>query len=145
MHVDQNNPQSAMFAEQLQDVSQRKDLPLNHTFVVPPHMVSGPEIADLIQQIYPGFGNADSTQNDYFLKRAILCPRNTEVNEINALVLKQFLGDAQVFNCVADAYQYPVEFLNSRDGESSSCSSGSQAWSASDAVVQFRSKSRTMQ
>ena len=40
MHVDQNDPQSAMFSEWLQDVSQGKDLPLNHTFVVPPHMVS---------------------------------------------------------------------------------------------------------
>ena len=60
--------------------------------------VSGPEIADLIQQIYPGFGNAVPTQDDYFLKRAILCPRNTEVNEINALVLKQYPGDAQVFH-----------------------------------------------
>jgi hypothetical protein len=82
-------------------------------------MVCGPGIADLIQEIYPGIGNPVLAQDEYFLKRAILCPRNTEINEINSMVLRQFPGDGQVMHCVDsikgsdDENQYPVEYLNS--------------------------------
>ena len=103
-----------MFAEWLHDVGQGKDLPLMHTFVVSPHMVSGPQIADLIQQIYPGFGNAVPTQDAYFLKRAILCPRNTEADEINAYIL---VMHRSFTSKEAGAYQYPVGFSEfHRDG-----------------------------
>jgi PIF1-like helicase len=53
MHVDRNDPESARFAEWLQNIGQGKDLSLEHTFALPPHMVCGPEISDLIQEIYP--------------------------------------------------------------------------------------------
>ena len=68
-----------------------KDLPLNYVFSPPPHMVYGPDIADLIQEIYPGIANAGPVQDAYFLERGILSPRNTEVNEINSLVYRQFV------------------------------------------------------
>jgi DNA helicase Pif1, 2B domain len=93
---------------------------MTYTFALPPHMVCGPEISDLIQEIYPGMCNAVPAQDMYFLERAILCPRNTEVNEINSVVLREFSGDAQVFHCADsikgsddDVYQYPLEYLNS--------------------------------
>jgi PIF1-like helicase len=35
MRVDRNDPQSARFAEWLQNVGQGKDLPLDHTFSIP--------------------------------------------------------------------------------------------------------------
>ena len=121
MRLDRNDPESARFAEWLQNIGQGKDLPLEHTFALPPHMVCGPEISDLIQEIYPGIRNAVPAQDKYFLERAILCPRNTEVNEINSAVLREFPGDAQVFHCADsikgseedDVDLYPVEYLNS--------------------------------
>jgi hypothetical protein len=119
MRVDRNDPQSARFAEWLQNVGQGKDLPLDHTFSIPPHMVCGPQISDMTREIYPGIRNAVPAQDQYFLERAILCPRNTEVNEINSEVLREFPGDAQVFHCADsvkgsdDADQYPMEYLNS--------------------------------
>jgi hypothetical protein len=82
-------------------------------------MVCGPEIADLIQEIYPGIGNPVPAQDNYFLDRAILCARNTEVNEINSMVFREFPGDAQVMHCANsitesdDADRYPAEYLNS--------------------------------
>ena len=121
MRVDRNDPQSTRFAEWLQSVGEGKDLPLNHMFSLPQHMVCGPDIADLIQEIYLGIANAVPAQDAYFLERGIPCPRNTEVNEINALVYRQFPGEGQVFHCAdavkgsEDGDQYPVESLNSID------------------------------
>jgi hypothetical protein len=97
MHVGRNDPQSARFAEWLHNVDQGNDLPLDHTLSIPPHMVCGPQISDLIWEIYPGICNAVPGQDQYFLEKAILCPRNTEVNEINSEVLRNFPGNAQVF------------------------------------------------
>jgi hypothetical protein len=54
MCVDRNDPESARFAEWLQKIGQGKegkDLPQEHTFAPPPHMVCGPEISDLISEI----------------------------------------------------------------------------------------------
>ena len=39
MRVDRNDPQSTGFAEWLQSVGEGKDLPLNHVFSLPQHMV----------------------------------------------------------------------------------------------------------
>ena len=98
MRVDRNDPQSTRFAEWLQSMGEGKDLPLNHVFSLPQHMVCGPDIADLIHEIYPGIANAMPVQDAYFLERGILCPRNTEVNEINSLVYREFPGEGQVFH-----------------------------------------------
>jgi DNA helicase Pif1, 2B domain len=96
----------------------KKDLPLDHSFSIPPPMVCRPQVSDLIQEIYPGIHNAVPAQDQYFFEWAILCPRNTEVNEINCEVLGEFLGTAQVFRAdsvkgCADADQYPMEYLKS--------------------------------
>jgi PIF1-like helicase len=60
MCEDRNDPESARFAELLQNIGHGKDLPLEHTFSLPPHMVCGPEISDLIQEIYPGIAGGEN-------------------------------------------------------------------------------------
>ena len=57
-------------------------------------------------------------EDKYFLERAILCPQNNEVDEINDKVLKQFLGEERL-NSSADSVtgeekgdHYPLDFLN---------------------------------
>ena len=97
MCVDPNDAQSAQFAQWLLDVGHGKDLPLDHTFVLPEHMICGPETSDLIQKIYPDVEHGDALQDKYFLEHAILCPRNVEVDEINTLVFNQFPGDGRLY------------------------------------------------
>ena len=82
-------------------------------------MLCGPNLSDLIQTIYPNIQNADDFPDSYFLERAILSPRNVEVDEINSLVYSHFPGEGCVYSS-ADSVQaneegihYPVEYLNS--------------------------------
>ena len=53
-----------------------------------------------------------------FLERAILCPQNNEMDEINDEVLKQFLGEETLFQCrlcqrAEEGDHYPLEYSNS--------------------------------
>ena len=118
--MDPNDAQSAQFSQWLLDVGHGKDLPLDHTFSLPEHMVCGPETSDLIQQIYPDVEHGDALQDKYFLECAILCPWNVEVDEINSLGFHQFPGDGHLYPSAdsvkgseGEGQLYPVEYLNS--------------------------------
>jgi len=50
----------------------------------------------LINRIYPGIGNSRAQDDQYFLDRIILCPRNDEVHNINNTILQQFNPTAEV-------------------------------------------------
>jgi hypothetical protein len=119
MRVDPQDPQSAQFAQWLCDVGQGNNLPLDNSLTLPQHMVCGPQISDLIATIYPNIGTGEALQDKYFLERAILCPRNMEVDEINAEVLKVFPGIERLYSSAdsvkgaEDGNMYPVEYLNS--------------------------------
>ena len=119
MRVDQDDPDSLRFAQWLLDVGHGKDLPLDHTMEIPAHMICGPEISDLIAEIYPDIGRGRDWPDDFFLERAILCPKNSEVDEINAKLLSSFPGQSSVFHSVntaegdVETELYPVEYLNS--------------------------------
>ena len=123
MHVDTSNVDSIHFANWLLDVGHGKNLPLDHSFTIPPHMKLEPEsLPALISEIYPNIQNGCTLSDDHFLERSILCPRNIEVNEINALVIQSFPGDMTNFHSVdtastsnEDLSEYPVEYLNSLD------------------------------
>ena len=97
MCLDPNDAQSAQFAQWLLDGCYGKDLPLDHTFSLPEHMVCGPETSDLIQNIYPDTEHGDALQEKYFLECAILYSQNIEVNVIHSLVFHQFPGDGHLF------------------------------------------------
>ena len=119
MRVEANDPNSQHFAQWLLDVGHGKDLPLDHTFEVPPHMICGPNVSDLILEIYPNIHMGMQLEDRFFLECGILCPRNAEVDEINAELYSQFPGQGRTYqsaDCVKgreEADLYPVEYLNS--------------------------------
>ena len=57
MWMDSNDQQSTQFEQQLLDVRQGKDLPLNHQFPLPQHMICDLEVTDLTRAIYPNIEN----------------------------------------------------------------------------------------
>ena len=128
MQVDLTDPQSVEFAQWLLDIGSGKDLPLNHKIPIPPHMLSPSTVKELISEIYPGISQGNRLSSQYYLKRAILAPRNAEVTELNSSILDSFPGDLQTFHSVdrvgdigdetgnqgsGEGQHYPVEYLNS--------------------------------
>jgi len=74
----------------------------------------------LINRIYPGIGNSGAQDDQYFLDRIILCPRNNQVHDINKAILQQFSPTAEVHmlrsvDSVSEEdgmhHAYPTEFL----------------------------------
>ena len=121
MRVEADDPDSQHFAQWLLDVGHGKDLPLDHTFEIPQHMLCGPDVSHLISEIYPNIQRGTQGEDLYFLQCAILCPRNSEVNEINTKLYSQFPGQGHVHHSADiakghnhnEAELYPVEYLNS--------------------------------
>jgi len=58
----------------------------NEMIQVPQSMVCA-NLNGLINRIYLGIGNSRTQDNQYFLDRIILCPRNDEVHDINKAIL----------------------------------------------------------
>ncbi|CAB4488149.1 unnamed protein product [Rhizophagus irregularis] len=75
-------------------------------------------INDLINFIYSNFTTHFNPQ--YLVERAILTPKNVDVNNVNTIIMDQFSGEAVEYYS-ADIieeqtnpeHQYPIEFLNS--------------------------------
>jgi hypothetical protein len=59
--------------------------------------------SDLIAEIYPDIGRGRDWADEFFLEWAILCPKNSEVDEINANLLSSFPGQSSVFHSVNTA------------------------------------------
>ncbi|CAJ0641618.1 4542_t:CDS:2 [Entrophospora sp. SA101] len=81
-------------------------------------VLSSEELTDLTQFVYSGFSS--HTNSQYLVERAILAPKNDQVNAINDIIMTQFPGDAVEYLSAdmveeqAEAeHLYPVEFLNS--------------------------------
>ncbi|CAO2834899.1 unnamed protein product [Amaranthus hypochondriacus] len=71
---------------------------------------------DLLKHIYPQISTA-CAQPEMFAERAILTPRNEDVDQINSKLIENFCGDVycyKSFDTVIDDYCniYPTEFLN---------------------------------
>jgi hypothetical protein len=73
----------------------------------------------LLDAIYPNLHVPGTSNDQWLLDRTILCPRNEEVNSLNAEALKIFPGDSKSY-LSADTVevegdeenQYPIEFIN---------------------------------
>jgi len=74
----------------------------------------------LINRIYLEIGNSRAQDDQYFLDRIILCPRNDEVHNINKAILQQFNPTVEVHmlrsvDSVLEEdgmyYAYPTEFF----------------------------------
>ena len=59
----------------------------NEMIQVPQSMVCA-NLNSLINRIYLGIGNSRTQDDQYFLNRIILCPRNDEVHDINNAILQ---------------------------------------------------------
>ncbi|CAB5127102.1 unnamed protein product [Rhizophagus irregularis] len=75
-------------------------------------------INDLINFIYSNFTTYFNPQ--YLVERAILTPKNIDVNNVNTIIMDQFPGEAVEYysaNIIEEQtnpeHQYPIEFLNS--------------------------------
>ena len=71
---------------------------------------------DLLERIYPQISDV-CVKLELFVKRAILTPRNKDVDLINSKLIESFCGDANCyksFDTVIDDHCniYPTEFLN---------------------------------
>lgn len=77
------------------------------------------DIEELITKVYPDIDSILQKDFEWFCSRAIVCPRNNAVNEINNIILKKVPGDLRLYKSidtvvqVEDAINYPQEFLNS--------------------------------
>lgn len=70
---------------------------------------------------FPTFRNGTDRDHDWLSERAILAPKNNEVNELNAGILREIVGELVTYKSVDtvtnpdDVVNYPIEFLNSLD------------------------------
>jgi hypothetical protein len=114
-------------------------------------MVCGPGIPALISATYPILQTREGMTDEYFLERAILCPRNSEVDEINQQVLQKFPGEARLYSSAdsvkgGDGEHYPVEYLNSITiGGLPPLPAQTQDWSPFDASLELGFESWTVQ
>ena len=83
MRIDPHDPQSTWFENWLYDIGQGNQLPLDHSLTDPQQMVCQPELSNLIPLTYPALQHGLEMSNGFFLENAILCPINTEVDDIN--------------------------------------------------------------
>ena len=119
MCVDPTDQQSAAFAQWLLDIEHGKDMPLDHMFKVPNHMLCGPTVENLVSTIYPNIHHPEVLTDEFLLERAILCPRNLDVDEINDMIFEKFPGIGQTYYSVNSVKGgdnenlYPAEYLNS--------------------------------
>ena len=96
-----------------------RDLPLDHSIALPQHIICGPAVLDTISAVYPNLQTGEALLDKYYLEGTILCPRNSEVDEINEEVLKTFPGEESLYSSVnsikgsEEGNHYPVEYLNS--------------------------------
>jgi len=67
----------------------------NEIIQVPQSMVCA-NLNALINRIYSGISNSRAQDDQYFLDRIILCPRNYQVHDINEAILQQFNPTAEV-------------------------------------------------
>jgi hypothetical protein len=119
--VEADNPDSVHFAQWLLNVGHGKDLPVDYILQIPQYMLCGPDLSHLISQIYPNIQMGAQFQDQYFLECAILCPRNSEVNEIYSKIYSQFPMQGQIYHSAdsakgynqEEADLYPVDYLNS--------------------------------
>jgi len=74
-------------AQWLLKIGARSTMDNNEIIQVPQFMVCV-NINALINRIYPGIGNSRAQDDQYFLDRIILCPRNDQVHDINEAILQ---------------------------------------------------------
>jgi ATP-dependent DNA helicase PIF1 len=76
---------------------------------------------ELIKLIYPDI-QTNYTNHEFMCQRAILAPKNQDVDRINSIAASYFPGESVTYlsadsvTCPKQAAIYPTEFLNKMDG-----------------------------
>lgn len=119
----QNDPSAHVFSKQLLDIGNGYmpidnatgliTLPLNFYTIVQSK-------EELIRSVFPNI-TQQYRDHDWLSDRAILAPKNNEVNELNVDIQRQIAGELVTYKSVDtvtnpdDVVNYPTEFLNSLD------------------------------
>lgn len=119
----QRDESAARFAKQLLDLGNGR-IPVDETtkyISLPDNFCTFTQtIQELIDCVFPNIGRNHRNQQ-WLSERALLAPKNNDVNEINATIQNHIRGNTKTYksiDCVTDendAVNYPVEFLNSLD------------------------------
>jgi PIF1-like helicase/Helicase len=124
LHLVQNmrlnqDPDSTEFAQWLLKVGSGEISNPDGTIKLLEHMICGATMDSLIDAIYSGIANHN---DQYFLDRAILAPRNDDVFELNEMILARLPGEEKVYFSADTVIEedgseeptiYPAEYLQS--------------------------------
>lgn len=112
---------STLFAKQLLDLGEGKIQVNNLTndIILPEKFCRfTSSLTDLIDKIFPNL-NINYKNYEWLHERAILAPRNEEVNQINQIIQTQIPGNIKTYSSIDNVLEeeqivnYPIEFLNS--------------------------------
>jgi ATP-dependent DNA helicase PIF1 len=83
---------------------------------VPDHLLlKGNSIRPLLDFVFPNLAR-HSRDGEWLATRAIICPTNSEVDEVNCKLLQSFPGEVHTYRSsdtiLEDAHQYQAEILN---------------------------------
>jgi len=116
MHLDRT-PDSDAFADWLLDVGAGRGLGANNSIQLKPNMrMPDNSVQSLSDAIYPGIADGNK-EDDYFLQRTILSPKNDAVDDLNQSILDKVPGQETVLmstdKITGGENIYPLEYLHS--------------------------------
>lgn len=115
-----NDPSAREFSKQLLQIGDGKIASDLNGFITLPNNFCTimPSKEELIDRVFPNIVQ-NYKNHDWLRERAILAPKNANVNEINFQIQQKLPGDLVSYKSIdtatneEDAVNYPVEFLNS--------------------------------
>jgi len=114
------NPDHSMFSELLMCIGNGTFQNINGKIIIPPnlcHLVN--DIETLCDRVYPDLHNIHLKSSAWFRDRAILAPKNEQVDQINIFLLTKFSSIERTYKSIntvidrEDIVRYPIEVLNS--------------------------------
>jgi hypothetical protein len=91
-----NDPDSEEFGQWLLQVGHGTNSDEYGQISIPPEIRS-PSLHSLMNFVYPNISSTPPPPADYFLNRMILAPRNSDVNDVNEILLDRMSGDARTY------------------------------------------------
>src|SRR6267378_83861 len=114
------NPDHAIFSELLMCIGNGTFPNINGKIIIPPnlcHLVN--DIETVCDRVYPDLHNIHLKSSAWFRDRAILAPKNEQVDQINIFLLSKFSSIERTYKSIntvidrEDTVRYPIEVLNS--------------------------------
>ena len=111
---------AARFSKILEDIGNGVLGQNTNGVVSPPPSLCVKNLSELLEAIFPNI-EENYSNSDWLSERAILAPRNLEVNNLNYKLLAKVPEEERIYKSFDkvmkdnDATKYPIEFLNSLD------------------------------